>query len=404
MSANITAAHLCLALVLSCSAVHANTLHPATCAARAVQSAIDSARTGDTIQVPAGSCSWDVAVSIPNPKKITLRGMGPDSTSITRSPAGIVLQLNQSGSRVTGFAFDSGTIAVDGDDWRIDHNRFVAPQAFFDSVLVAGGRPGAHPRGVIDHNHFTEGARVIVLGWVGLAANVLWSQPLALGAESGQKVFVEDNTFTFRRYSGVMDTNYGGRFVFRHNTVINGYVEVHSLQQGRGSRSWEIHHNTFSQNGEASLWVPFFIRGGSGVIFSNTVRGSWSQPTITLDNVRSFSPGYDYGPCNGHSPADGNQLANGWPCRDQIGRGSDSTLWTTATPHPPQVSAPAYFWNNTGPGGREIDVLVHNRSEPWIVAGRDYFNNTPRPTYTPFSYPHPLAKNGEAAPPTVAPR
>jgi len=392
-----------LTLCLCSSASIAATSNASSCLSAAVQSAISSASTGDTVQVPAGTCSWKTPVSIPSNKKITVRGAGRNSTIITRSPAGFVLNVNQSGSRVTGFTFHSGMINIDGDDWRIDSNRFTATSKFFESIIVRGDRENAHPRGVIDHNEFTGGARILVAGWSGLATHAIWSQPLALGAASGQKVFVEDNTFSYTQWSGVFDTNYGGRFVFRHNTVTNGYVEVHSLQQGRASRSWEIYNNTFKQGGGASLWVPLFIRGGTGVIYNNTVTGTWGQPTITLDNVRSVSTGYDYGVCNGGSPADGNQLSNGWPCRDQIGRGSDTTLWTTQNQYPSQTSEPAYFWNNTAPGGAALGVYVHNNTDAWIVSGRDFFNNTQRPGYTPYPYPHPLTQEASAPPAPTSP-
>lgn len=391
-----------LTLCLSSSPVVAASRNAASCSAAAVQSAIDSARAGDLVLVPAGTCTWNTTVSIPSDKKLTVQGAGQDSTIIIRSPTGLVLNLNQSGSRVTGFTFRTGTINLDGDDWRIDSNLFAATSSFFEAIIVRGDRENAHPRGVIDHNEFTGGARIVVIGWSSTATHVIWSQPLSLGAASGQKVFVEDNTFRYTQWSGVFDTNYGGRFVFRHNTVTNGYVEVHSLQQGRAARSWEIYDNTFTQEGAARLWVPLFIRGGTGVIYNNTVRGTWGQPTITLDNVRSFSTGYDYGVCNGRSPADGNQLPNGWPCRDQIGRGSDTALWTTRNPYPSQLSEPAYFWNNTAPGGGALSIYVHNKTNAWIVAGRDFFTNTPRPGYAPYPYPHPLTQEGSTRPP--APR
>jgi len=406
MSVGVTVFQLSLGALtlwlLSSSAVAA-TVNASNCSSATVQSAINSASPGDTVQVPVGTCSWSTAVSIPNNKRITLRGSGRDSTIITRSPAGSVLNLGQSGSRVTGFAFSSGTINVDGDDWRIDSNRFTAPSTFFDAILVFGDRESIHPRGVIDHNEFLSGARVNVVGWSNLAAHAIWSQPLALGSASGQKVFVEDNTFSYTQWSGVFDTNYGGRFVFRNNTVTNGYVEVHSLQQGRASRSWEIYDNTFAQGSGASLWVPLFIRGGTGVIYNNKVNGTWGDPSITLDNVRSAFPGYDYGMCAGSSPADGNQLPNGWPCRDQIGRGSDTSLWTTSNPYPSQTSEPAYFWGNTAPGGGTLGASVHNNTGAWIVSGRDFFNNTQRPGYAPYPYPHPLTQEGGSGGPTPPP-
>jgi len=175
--------------------------------------------------------------------------------------------------------------------------------------------------------------------------------------------------------------------VFRYNSVTDSYIEAHSLQgHTRACRRWEVYGNTFRQVDRGS-WTPVFFRGGTGVIFDNTLVGTWSQPSVTFDNVRSFEPRGDTGQCDGSSPWDGNQLANGWPCRDQIGRSTDAWLWNDGVnPYPPQASDPAYIWNNTGFGATK----VHNGTGPWIQLNRDYYEGTPKPGYTPYRYPHPL--------------
>jgi hypothetical protein len=368
-----------------------------SCSLSAVQKAIDAAASGDTVMVPAGTCSWR-DLTIPSGKKITLQGAGPNNLTISGS-GGAALNMTSSGSRVTGFAFNDAHITVDGDDWRIDHSRFSSNRAFFDAIFVFGSREHTHPRGLIDHNEIRN-TRITVVGWNGLNAHVLWSQPLALGGP--QMVFVEDNTFTGTQWTSAIDGNYGGRYVFRHNTLTNMYIEAHSLQgdNHRAIRSWEIYNNTISQSGGVSMWTPMFIRGGTGVIHNNMITGTWGFPGITLDNVRSFESRGAAGRCNGRSPWDANQLANGWPCRDQIGRSTDQWIWTTARPFPPQASEPAYFWNNKF-NGSDVSVIAHNGTGAWITAERDYFNNTQRPGYTPYRYPHPL-QGGSTSPTSKA--
>ena len=276
----------------------------------------------DTVWVPPGDCEWDGGVVVLNSKTITLQGAGMYATAIRGNAKQPLFRLGQSGARITSFGLINGHVQVDGDDWRIDNNRFSTNlPGLVDGVNVWGNRENQLPRGLIDHNVF-EGTRILVVGWSGLSANALWAQPLDLGG--AQAVFVEDNAFVqTSEPPQVIDTNYGGRYVFRHNTVTDGYLEVHSLQQGRGSRSWEIYNNKFVYTREA--WTAMFIRGGTGVVHNNTISvgdaGRLNQPSITLDNVRSFRTGYEYGMCNGKSTADGNQMSNGWPCRDQIGRG-----------------------------------------------------------------------------------
>jgi hypothetical protein len=55
---------------------------------------------------------------------------------------------------------------------------------------------------------------------------------------------------------------------------------------------------------------------------------------------------------------------------------------------PHQVTEPCYSWNNTA----LEDGTARNLSstEPSIKEGRDFFNGTPKPSYTPYTYPHPL--------------
>jgi hypothetical protein len=78
---------------------------------------------------------------------------------------------------------------------------------------------------------------------------------------------------------------------------------------------------------------------------------------------------------------------------DQPGSGKTALLkglgdWPTTMQPVSQGNEPCYSWNNkdvvTG-----ADMKLGS-SEPQIMEGRDFFNGTPKPGYTPFTYPHPL--------------
>jgi len=368
----------------------AATIRAASCSQAAVQTAIDRASSGDTVRIPAGTCSWASVVSIPSSKKIVLQGEGLSATIITVSPAGEVVNTAQSGSRITGFTFNNGYIIVDGDGWRVDHCNFYNASTFNEGVIAFGQREARHPTGLVDHCSFFN-SRVSVVGWAGLSAHALWAQPLNLGTGNAV-VYVEDCSFVGTVHSNAIDANYGGRYVFRYNTVTDTYVEAHSVQgDNRAARMWEIYNNKFIQVNRG-MWVPMFLRGGTGVVYDNTLSGTWTASGIALDNVRSCENRDISGKCDGSSPWDGNQAGGkGYPCRDQIGRSTDNYLWTAATPYPPQVLDAAYAWNNKF-GVNDVLFFQHSCDESvaHIQPSRDYFNNIRRPGYTPYTYPHPL--------------
>jgi hypothetical protein len=405
------------AVLLLVGSAAAGTVSATNCSASSVQAAIAAARDGDTVDVPAGTCNWSsTTVAIPSAKTIVLTGAGIDATTITTSAGTVAIRVGDTEtggrSRVTGFTLKGGYIVVDGDGWRVDHLKIVSATTgvLGEGVFASGLRPGTPygPTGLIDHVTFND-TRVLVYGFPDVPVKAATLLSSALGLGDANAVYVEDSTFTFHGEANVIDCNYGGRYVFRHNTVSNSSVDAHSVQGwNRGCRRWEIYDNAV-QLLSGGYFTPFFIRGGTGVIFNNTITGNWSEPFISFDNVRSFESRSEWfpvsttapGACNGSSSWDGNQASNGWPCRDQIGRGGDNALWTSSSPFPTQSSVPAYIWNNTI-NGATATVRIRNDAGPWIQAGRDYIQNAgPKPGYTSLAYPHPLTRTSPATPPAA---
>jgi hypothetical protein len=53
---------------------------------------------------------------------------------------------------------------------------------------------------------------------------------------------------------------------------------------------------------------------------------------------------------------------------------------------------PSYSWNNVyTPTGARVNFTVGTAGTT-LKEGRDYFNDTPMPRYTPYVYPHPLTR------------
>jgi hypothetical protein len=122
------------------------------------------------------------------------------------------------------------------------------------------------------------------------------------------------------------------------------------------------------------------------VVWGNTFTGDWSVPIGAIDyktsDPRSVSR------CDGSDPADQNTPGQtGWRCQYQIGSmGEGSTA----------VGYPLYTWGNLKNGS--IVGMACTAGCEHVREGRDFINNgtAPKPGYTPFTYPHPLAQGGPA--------
>jgi hypothetical protein len=356
------------------------------------QAAVNAAKTGDTVVLNQGILRWNGTLYIPDTKKITLQGQGIGKTIVVSTSTTELINLGRSGSRITGFEFKFDNtcgcgIIAGSDSWRIDHCRFdFSGTTTIDGVRAVGSSSdNHHPVGLVYNCEFLN-ARVSVYGEDDIMAHRRWSEPLKLGADIA--VFVEDCMFS--NTANAIDCHYGGRYVFRYNTLEDSNIASHSVDgTNRAGRSWEIYNNQIIQNAK-KMFTPFYLRGGTGVVFNNLITGVWDFPNITIDNARSFTPCGEGGLADGTSLWDGNtQGGQGYPARDQIGRSTDEWLWTTTKPYPPQALEAAYCWNNMH-NGTPILFFVYNGCGIHIKENRDYYNNISRTGYVPFVYPHPL--------------
>ena len=208
------------------------TINAASCSHEHVQAAINSAFSSDIVNVPSGDCAWTAGITIPDSKKITLRGSGIDST-IIRNPltTQVVLQVGHSASRITGFTFNEILIYAGSGEPRIDHNKFYTATTVPGSGVYfkSNNFPENNaPQGLVDNNVFYN-CRVVVFAGHTLMANTQWTLPLDLG-KGDHAVYVEDNEFyrTYTTCANVIDANYGGAYVFRYNTIhgINAYLRM----------------------------------------------------------------------------------------------------------------------------------------------------------------------------------
>jgi hypothetical protein len=372
--------YLVVILLLIPSLAFADTHNAASCKVADVSTAITASANGDTVTIP--TCegtdgTWASGITVT--KNITIQGAGYSNTVITRN--GTAFKLTDTSTRITGIGFimSSGDKQIDvngGSGWRIDHCQFTNPTtSSLVSIYVNSDTSTSAPYGLIDNNDFQGGRITTSLASNATEARAIWAaeHPFGSADTTGlHTVYIEDNTFTKTWDSNCIDGSaYTGVYVARYNAVTGSQFHVHSLQDAnnRGTKAWEMYGNTFTAS--SSRWAAIWARSGTGYIFNNTISGSYSYNVI-FDNIRSFQSITTAGQCNGSSNWDGNTLANGHPCRDQIGRGKDTSLWTTENPYPAQASQPAYLWSNFDTGVA-VTAYIHNSCGAWILADRDYY-------------------------------
>jgi hypothetical protein len=358
-----------------------------------VQAAINSAVNGDTVNIPAGSCTWTSTVSWTN-KGIKLIGAGsdPGGSVISISTTAIISIVNagtvQNPSRVSGIRFSWSSyiekiVEMRGRGWRVDHCYLnnTSGQTTYWVYAEGANTDGVTPYGLADHNTLIEG-RVYVYGAYSPSVQYeVWSEDSSLG--TGNAVYFEDDIF-YRVNEGSLfnDGSSAGKWVLRYNTIIGPDTLYGHGAEGEGQRSvrsWEYYGNKFTDVPQP--YSPFIrARGGTGVIFNNYITNNFGTYFILFDNPRSIPTDCSgcgaWGYCEGNSVVDGNTPGQaGYPCRDQIGRGKDSSLFNPPN-YPSQALDPVYLWSNLRNGGMKTSAEVSGEGTNTIIiqANRDYYD------------------------------
>jgi hypothetical protein len=361
----------------------------ASCSQTDVQNAVNDASSGETVNVP-GPCSvaWASAVDIPATKGITVKASG--AVTIT-STLGFTMEPNASAeSRITGFSFTGSssnppdinihvTTTASSSACRIDNNTFTN-SGLNIFVQVDGQGPC-----LIDHNTFTSGPASEMIHTTGANAgsNAGWVNDVTPGGP--QMVFIEDNTFTNSGTSTIcsaIESYYGSRIVFRHNTLSFCQVDQHGTAGAVGARWWEVYDNDFYTPPGENQCCLITMRGGTGVIWGNTTSGSNTHTGAGIDLYEE-----DTGT---------------WPLAYQVGSGINGvTNGHNSCSGGTLNSSPAYIWGNAS------SMSVGSQTPTIVVQGRDYFSSATQPAsllrqqlstdscsttynYVPYTYPHPL--------------
>jgi hypothetical protein len=249
----------------------------------------------------------------------------------------------------TSTSYLSGIYIKNAVNWRLDHCVFDW-RPYWDAhagngvfLTAYGGTHISFPYGLIDNNEIYD-TKVVHTGTGGSAPYLpaqskIFAETFALGDAADGKLttYMEDN-YIVKRSGNHTDANYGGAYTLRYNYIDDrNWGLVHAVQEGnRAGRIWEVYGNDYNRtylggdwrDGKVNLWP----RAGTGVVLFNRARGL--QPTTGstyfVFDLERVGRNTDYtGLCNGEKPWDGAGAVNapGYPCRDQIGRASDTGLW-----------------------------------------------------------------------------
>lgn len=232
-----------------------------------------------------------------------------------------------------------------------------------------------------------------------------WASASTMGSAdtTGENnLYIED--CDFHAWLNAFDNADNGRIVVRHSTFNEAGFGTHGADTGiYGQQHFEVYNSTFIRriySDGSSFPLPrwFYIRGGTYAIHSNSFLiaphgNDYGDPGLdmTVMNLRRNVGGPNS--CWG-----ANISGIQYPAPRQVGFGR---VTEAAGNDGFGVyfgdTEPAYIWNNTGDAIR-IDLSDYGGVEctnpdsttKYVVLNRDYFNNTAKPDYTPYSYPHPL--------------
>lgn len=403
---------------------------------------VTNAVNGDTINLACGTLAggWASDITISG-KQINIIGCGSGSTVIgtsgsPTSGAFFMTGIHATASpstpsvRISGIDFFLGDgvhfTFEDTQGARLDHMAISKNSTAADQECTIGYGFANVSWGLLDHvtgsycqfeelgGDFSNDSN---------GDNLAMSAALTLGTRIN--FIFEDSTFTktdpsVNGYFNCWDGHQGGSYVVRFSTLDGCRFEGHGVQADseRSIRTYEIYSNTFLNSNGIQGFRPFLQRGGTGMIFHNTLTASqWIHNEIALDGPRLMEasisnqiPKWEF--CDGlgtSANANGtvfaakgvnvdsgpnNGTTSGYPCRDQIGRPTDDSTWSPGakpwltTPPAQSALTPFYAWKNLSTGSELATnlnceggvpgdtALCNNMTANLILVNRDFYTYT----------------------------
>jgi len=407
---------------------------------------------------------WSLAAG--RPSRLTgIEFQDGGRTNEAAAPGGI-LRVDGSNTNGATFRWDNskwnnlnGVPVFDTVIGVIDHNTFVQDRnqtaiyiydsswdgrSYGDGSWVAPTGLGSSQFLFIEDNTFTHDAstiRVVTDAHGGarfvLRHNTIFNAvPVNHGTEStgrvrgGRAMEIYKNTYTGTDVNNSVGGARSGVVVF-HDNAISGYkgnpkfdlsnfrnfFPFASWGGADGTNSWDVNDPKVFFTGKAASnssgrtvtvsganwrpnqWLGYTIRRTSNICNSNTLTFGTILGNTANTITYSDNGGYHWIPTMSFCAGDSFEIRKVDAALDQPGRALGSLI-TGDTPVRPtrwndQVTEPCYSWNNG---------QVNFGGGPGVRLNEHYFNDTPMPGYTEFTYPHPLTGSLPWSPPTTTTR
>lgn len=413
----------------------AGTYTAATCSRADVNAVINgpthTAVDGDTIIIPAGSCTWTSGIAVtgvgititgqgtPNTGASTVGAGTPTTTIIDNSSASLItvtgltygqtmkvelLSLQPLISSTDSPLFFAGTCTSSGcPKLRVDNINFVTGwngKLPWSGLTICDGFYA-----VFDHNSASESiignpalVQVHFSAWLGVGdyGDNSFASADTYGTEAA--VYIENNLL-----DGVSGTENdvgpfghagGSRYVCRFNTVTNlpgaGLCSAHGtswLGRERGQRQLEVYGNTVSITGTGDAGEG--INSGTGMVFGNSWTG-FINKVVSLDVPRDWHSASPWNYCDGSQLWDTNDTNGGGGNTAYVyGSGTITTGGSATTLSDTSKSWTTNQWQNNGnpysihdvTTGAGSDILSNSGTQYTVNNGNGYLTWTVGDSY-----------------------
>jgi hypothetical protein len=401
-----------------------------SCSYSEVSSKVSSASWGDTVMVPAGTCTWGSTLTLT--KGISLIGAGVGNTVITASSGSLISYTPDSTTRSGDYLFEFRGFTVDGNEASgqlLDFNKHsattparikIGDNRFQDHGSSPVIQTSGQYRGVIYNNVFDRVG--IVIEPQGGNSPEEW-ESLSFSYGSADNLYFEDNeikcsTSDSTDFPWWNEGGHAGRIAIRYNdfddtrcTGPDEGFDIHGSQHWPGGQYgnmiFEFYGNTVSfHNGYRYInhrgsWGIFFnnIGSGTGNIQVNQYSDGCDEAVLGSDGgVASFSSEiqntYFWNNMDGGS----NERAVG---NSGCGIAENSEYWnynsgctasscssgigTGTSPPTGSCTAGVGYWVASTPTATTNPSVIQNG-----VFYKCTSTNNWQPYFTPYTYPHPL--------------